>query len=149
MKQAVPDSRAIDVRSPDEEKYASREWRHGGADRATSDGGVTIRHDRRAGQRKKREHSSLLLSSRAVSLVRRAFGVVTRATHDFLFKARRVSATLDLLSIDLKTRTARSSRANARSPMILRMGRCVSSPLVGPIRSLPMTSLLNRRSTCG
>jgi serine phosphatase RsbU (regulator of sigma subunit) len=48
-------------------------------------------------------------------------GVVARATHDFLFAFRhgQVSATLDLLSVDLQTRSVVITR-NAQSPMLIR-----------------------------
>jgi serine phosphatase RsbU (regulator of sigma subunit) len=65
---------------------------------------------------------SLLLSSKAVSLLKEGVrdGVVARATHDFLFAFRhgQVSATFDVLSIDLKTRTVVVTR-NAEAPMLV------------------------------
>jgi serine phosphatase RsbU (regulator of sigma subunit) len=65
---------------------------------------------------------SLLLSSKAVGLIKEGVrdGSVARATHDHLFMYRhgRVSATLDLLSVDMKTRTVVITR-NAEAPMLL------------------------------
>ena len=65
---------------------------------------------------------SLLLSSKAVTLLKEGVrdGVVARATHDFLFAFRhgQVSATFDVLSIDLKTRTVVVTR-NAEAPMLV------------------------------
>jgi serine phosphatase RsbU (regulator of sigma subunit) len=66
---------------------------------------------------------SLLLSSKAVSLLKEGVrdGAVARATHDhlFLFRHGQVSATLDILSVDMRTRTVVITR-NAESPMLLR-----------------------------
>jgi serine phosphatase RsbU (regulator of sigma subunit) len=65
---------------------------------------------------------SLLLSSKAVGLLKEGVrdGAVARATHDhlFMFRHGKVSATLDLLSVDLKTRTVVVTR-NADAPMLL------------------------------
>ncbi len=63
-------------------------------------------------------------------------GVVARATHDYLFAFRhgQVSATLDLLSIDLKTRTIVITR-NAESPMLQRVN---GMNQVVPVRSSPI-----------
>lgn len=65
---------------------------------------------------------SLLLSSKAVALLKEGVrdGAVARATHDhlFMFRHGQVSATLDLLSVDLKTRTVVVTR-NADSPMVI------------------------------
>ena len=65
---------------------------------------------------------SLLLSSKAVTLLKEGVrdGVVARATHDFLFAFRhgQVSATFDVLSIDLKTRTVVVTR-NAEAAMLV------------------------------
>lgn len=65
---------------------------------------------------------SLLLSSKAVGLIKEGVrdGSVARATHDHLFMYRhgRVSATLDLLSVDMHTRTVVVTR-NAESPMLI------------------------------
>jgi len=65
---------------------------------------------------------SLLLSSKAVSLLKEGVrdGAVARATHDHLFMYRhgQVSATLDLLSVDLRTRTVVITR-NAEAPMLV------------------------------
>jgi serine phosphatase RsbU (regulator of sigma subunit) len=65
---------------------------------------------------------SLLLSSKAVGLIKEGVrdGSVARATHDHLFSFRhgRVSATFDLLSVDMQTRTVVITR-NADAPMLL------------------------------
>ena len=66
---------------------------------------------------------SMLVSSKAVTLLKEGVrdGVVARATHDFLFAFRhgQVSATFDLLSIDLKTRTVVITRNAADAPMLV------------------------------
>lgn len=65
---------------------------------------------------------SLLLSSKAVGLIKDGVrdGSVARATHDHLFMYRhgRVSATFDMLSVDMQTRTVVITR-NADAPMVL------------------------------
>ncbi len=65
---------------------------------------------------------SLLLSSKAVGLIKEGVrdGSVARATHDHLFMYRhgRVSATFDMLSVDMQTRTVVVTR-NADAPMLL------------------------------
>lgn len=118
----MPDSLVIDVGVAKTEKYASRESGDTVELIERPSGGVTIVMIDGQGSGKAAKTLSLLLSSRAVSLVKEGVrdGVVARATHDFLFAFRhgQVSATLDLLSIDLKTRTIVITR-NAEAPMIL------------------------------
>lgn len=68
---------------------------------------------------------SLLLSARAVSLIKDGVrdGAVARAVHDHLFAFRngQVSATLDIVSVDLRSRTALVTR-NASTPLIIGRG---------------------------
>lgn len=71
---------------------------------------------------------SLLVAGRAVSLLNEGVrdGAAARATHDFLFASRsgRVSAALDIVSVDLSSRTVLFTR-NSEVPMLLvRDGRC-------------------------
>jgi serine phosphatase RsbU (regulator of sigma subunit) len=65
---------------------------------------------------------SLLITAKAVSLLKEGVrdGAVARAVHDYLFAYRhgRVSATLDVLSVDLTTQTVVITR-NAETPMIV------------------------------
>ncbi len=81
---------------------------------------------------------SLLLSSKAVGLIKEGVrdGAVARATHDHLFMYRhgRVSATFDMLSVDMQTRTVVVTR-NADAPMLLGEGAAFRSVAVdsGPI----------------
>src|SRR5690606_15818810 len=78
---------------------------------------------------------SLLLSAKAVGLIKDGVrdGAVARATHDFLFAFRhgQVSATLDIVSVDLHSREVVITR-NADSPMLLRKE--------GEISVVPMAS---------
>jgi serine phosphatase RsbU (regulator of sigma subunit) len=65
---------------------------------------------------------SLLVAGRAVSLLNEGVrdGAAARATHDFLFALRdgRVSAALDIVSVDLSTRSVLFTR-NSEVPMVL------------------------------
>jgi serine phosphatase RsbU (regulator of sigma subunit) len=66
---------------------------------------------------------SLLLTSKAVALLKEGVrdGAVARAVHDVLFAYRqgKVSASLDILSVDLKTKSVLATR-NAETPLIVR-----------------------------
>ena len=68
---------------------------------------------------------SLLVSAKAVALLKDGArdGAVARVVHDYLhtFRQGRVSATLEILSVDLVTRTVVSSR-NSATPLLLRQG---------------------------
>ena len=65
---------------------------------------------------------SLLVSAKAVSLLKDGArdGTVARAVHDYLhaFRHGRVSATLDILSVDLVSKTVVSAR-NSETPLLL------------------------------
>jgi serine phosphatase RsbU (regulator of sigma subunit) len=134
----VPESLIIDVGVAKTEKYASRESGDTVELVERPSGGFTIAMIDGQGSGRAAKTLSLLLSSKAVALVKEGVrdGVVARATHDFLFAFRhgQVSATLDLLSIDLKTRTIVVTR-NAESPMVLGNAGQVSvmPALSGPI----------------
>lgn len=134
----MPASLVIDVGVAKTEKYASRESGDTVELVERPSGGVSIVMIDGQGSGKAAKTLSLLLSSKAVSLVKEGVrdGVVARATHDFLFAFRhgQVSATLDLLSIDLKTRTIVITR-NAEAPMILQAEGCVE---VLPAQSGPI-----------
>ena len=81
---------------------------------------------------------SMLLTSKAVALLKEGVrdGAVARAVHDSLFAFRngKVSAALDILSVDLKTGSVAITR-NAETPMTLCIhGEWQSSPATsGPI----------------
>jgi len=68
---------------------------------------------------------SLLVSAKAVALLKDGArdGAVARVVHDYLhtFRQGRVSATLEILSVDLVTRTVVSSR-NSATPILIRQG---------------------------
>lgn len=134
----MPESLVIDVGVAKTEKYASRESGDTVELVERPSGGFTIVMIDGQGSGRAAKTLSLLLSSKAVSLVKEGVrdGVVARATHDYLFAFRhgQVSATLDVLSIDLKTRTTVITR-NAESPMLLGFGGAVEvlPALSGPI----------------
>jgi serine phosphatase RsbU (regulator of sigma subunit) len=134
----VVESLIIDVGVTKTEKYASRESGDTVELVERPSGGFTVVSIDGQGSGKAAKTLSLLLSSKAVALVKEGVrdGVVARATHDYLFAFRhgQVSATLDLLSIDLKTRTIVITR-NAESPLLVRAGGVVQAmpALSGPI----------------
>ena len=134
----MAESLVIDVGVAKTEKYASRESGDTVELIERPSGGFTVVAIDGQGSGKAAKTLSLLLSSKAVALVKEGVrdGVVARATHDYLFAFRhgQVSATLDLLSIDLKTRTIVITR-NAESPLLVRSGgeTQVMPALSGPI----------------
>lgn len=73
---------------------------------------------------------SSLLAARAVSLIKDGVrdGAVARAVHDHLFAFRhgQVSATLDILSVDFRSRSALVTR-NAAAPLVISRGGVVES----------------------
>lgn len=134
----MSESLIIDVGVAKTEKYASRESGDTVELVERPSGGFTVVVLDGQGTGKAAKTLSLLLSSKAVALVKEGVrdGVVARATHDYLFAFRhgQVSATLDLLSIDLKTRTIVITR-NAESPLLVRHGGEIRTmeALSGPI----------------
>lgn len=120
----MSNSLIIDVAVAKTEKYASRESGDTVEMVERPGGGFTIVMIDGQGSGRSAKTLSLLLSSKAVALVKEGVrdGVVARATHDYLFAFRhgQVSATLDLLSIDLKTRSIVITR-NAETPMLQRI----------------------------
>lgn len=128
----------IDVAIAKTEKYASRESGDTVELIERPSGGFTIVMIDGQGSGRAAKTLSLLLSSKAVALVKEGVrdGVVARATHDYLFAFRhgQVSATLDLLSLDLKTSTIVITR-NAEAPMLLldEQGARAVETTAGPI----------------
>lgn len=120
--QGVPRALTIDVGFAKTEKYASRESGDTVELVERPGGGFSIVMIDGQGSGKAAKTLSLLLSSKAVGLIKEGVrdGAVARATHDHLFAFRhgRVSATLDMLSVDMKTRSIVVSR-NADSPMLI------------------------------
>ena len=112
----------IDIGLAKTEKYASRESGDTVELVERPGGGFSVVMIDGQGSGKAAKTLSLLLSSKAVGLIKEGVrdGVVARATHDHLFAFRhgQVSATLDLVSVDLKTRTIVVTR-NADSPLLL------------------------------
>lgn len=134
----MSESCLIDVAIAKTEKYASRESGDTVELIERPGGGFSIVMIDGQGSGRAAKTLSLLLSSKAVALVKEGVrdGVVARATHDYLFAFRhgQVSATLDLLSLDLKTSTVVITR-NAESPMLLfdDQGARVLDTSAGPI----------------
>jgi serine phosphatase RsbU (regulator of sigma subunit) len=128
----------IDVAIAKSEKYASRESGDTVELVERPSGGFSVVMIDGQGSGRAAKTLSLLLSSKAVALLKEGVrdGVVARATHDYLFAFRhgQVSATLDLLSVDLKTRSVVVTR-NAQSPMLVRDG---SGCRVEPVSSAPI-----------
>lgn len=104
------------------EKYASRDSGDTVEIVERPGGGFSVVMIDGQGSGKAAKTLSLLLSSKAVGLIKEGVrdGAVARATHDHLFMYRhgQVSATFDLLSVDLRTRTVVVTR-NADAPMLL------------------------------
>lgn len=125
----------IDVAVSKTHKYASRESGDTVELVERPGGGVSMVMIDGQGSGKAAKTLSLMLSSRAVGLIKDGVrdGAVARATHDFLFAFRhgQVSATLDIVSVDLQTKEVVITR-NADSPMLLRKD--------GEITVVPMNS---------
>ena len=134
----MPATVTVDIGLAKTEKYASRESGDTVELVERPSGGFSVVMIDGQGSGKAAKTLSLLLSSKAVSLIKEGVrdGVVARATHDHLFAFRhgQVSATLDLLSVDLKTRTVVVTR-NAETPMLLVNG---GAPCVVPADSGPI-----------
>lgn len=125
----------VDVGFAKTEKYASRESGDTVEFVERPGGGFSLVMIDGQGSGRAAKTLSLLLSAKAVGLIKDGVrdGAVARATHDHLFAFRhgQVSATFDLLSVDMKTKTIVVTR-NAESPMLLRQG--------GECRVIPVTS---------
>jgi serine phosphatase RsbU (regulator of sigma subunit) len=137
----------IDVGFAKTEKYASRESGDTVELVERPNGGFSIVMIDGQGSGKAAKTLSLLLSSKAVGLIKEGVrdGAVARATHDHLYAFRhgRVSATFDLLSVDMSTRTIVVSR-NAEAPMLL----CdEDGHQVVPVDSGPIGRYLRTRPT--
>jgi serine phosphatase RsbU (regulator of sigma subunit) len=104
------------------EKYASRDSGDTVEIVERPGGGFSVVMIDGQGSGKAAKTLSLLLSSKAVGLIKDGVrdGAVARATHDHLFMYRhgKVSATLDVLSVDMRTRSVVVTR-NADAPMLL------------------------------
>ena len=119
-------------------KYASRESGDTAELVERPGGGLSIVVVDAQGSGQAAKAISSLLSARAVGLIKEGVrdGVVARAVHDQLFTYRhgQVSATLDLVSVDLRTKTVLVTR-NADTPLLIGRGGtfeiapCAAEPL--------------------
>lgn len=119
---AVAQPLTLDLGLAKTEKYASRDSGDTVELVERPGGGFSVVMIDGQGSGKAAKTLSLLLSSKAVALLKEGVrdGVVARATHDhlFMFRHGQVSATLDLLSVDMKTRSVVVTR-NAEAPMLV------------------------------
>lgn len=113
----------VDVGFAKTEKYASRESGDTVELVERPGGGFSLVMIDGQGSGRAAKTLSLLLSAKAVGLIKDGVrdGAVARATHDHLFAFRhgQVSATFDMLSVDMKTKTIVVTR-NAEAPMLIR-----------------------------
>jgi serine phosphatase RsbU (regulator of sigma subunit) len=118
----VAEPLVLDLGLAKTEKYASRDSGDTVEIVERPGGGFSVVMIDGQGSGKAAKTLSLLLSSKAVGLIKEGVrdGSVARATHDHLFMYRhgRVSATFDMLSVDMQTRTVVITR-NADAPMLL------------------------------
>ncbi|MEA2583078.1 MAG: hypothetical protein QOF33_1163 [Thermomicrobiales bacterium] len=126
---------AIDVAIAKTNKYASRDSGDTAEVVERPGGGVSVVVVDGQGSGPAAKTLSMLLSSKAVSLLKEGVrdGAVARAVHDSLFAFRhgKVSASLDIVSVDLRTKTVVATR-NAQTPLIFYRD--------GVVESLPSTS---------
>jgi serine phosphatase RsbU (regulator of sigma subunit) len=128
----------IDLAIAKTNKYASRESGDTAELVERPAGGLSVVMADGQGSGKAAKSLSLLVTSKAVSLIKEGVrdGAVARGVHDYLFAYRhgQVSATLDILSVDLRSGTLVVTR-NAAAPMLLaRGGRFEAVPgCSGPI----------------
>src|SRR5215218_5432049 len=129
---------AIDVAIAKTNKYASRDSGDSAEVIERPGGGLSVVVVDGQGSGSAAKTLSMMLSSKAVSLLKEGVrdGAVARAVHDSLFAFRhsKVSASFDIVSVDLRTKTVIATR-NAQTPVIVyREGQ--ASPLAtnsGPI----------------
>lgn len=113
---------AIDLAVCKTNKYASRESGDTAEIVERPGGGFSVVSVDGQGSGGAAKSLSLLITSKVVALLKEGVrdGAVARAAHDHLFAYRhgRVSATLDILSVDLRTRTVLATR-NSVMPMVV------------------------------
>jgi serine phosphatase RsbU (regulator of sigma subunit) len=113
---------AIEVAIAKTNKYASRDSGDTAEVVERPGGGLSVVVVDGQGSGAAAKTLSMLLTSKAVSLLKEGVrdGAVARAVHDSLFAFRhgKVSASFDIVSVDLRTRTIIATR-NALTPMIV------------------------------
>ena len=116
---------AVEIAIAKTNKYASRESGDTAELVERPAGGLSVVMADGQGSGRAAKSLSLLVTSKAVSLLKEGVrdGAVARGVHDYLFAYRhgQVSATLDILSVDLRTGTVVVTR-NATTPMLLGRG---------------------------
>lgn len=134
----------VDLAIAKTNKYASRESGDTAELVERPGGGVSVVLVDGQGSGRAAKALSLLVTSKAVGLIKDGVrdGVVARAVHDFVFAYRhgQVSATLEILSIDLRSETLVVTR-NAATPMTVRRGSRYETlgSDAGPIGLYPLT----------
>lgn len=135
---------AIDLAIAKTNKYASRESGDTAEMVERPGGGLSVVLVDGQGSGKAAKTLSLLITSRAVALIKDGVrdGAVARAVHDFIFAYRhgQVSATLEIVSVDLRSETLVVTR-NAATPWILGQGGRYETMRdgSGPIGLYPLT----------
>lgn len=130
--------RSIDVAVAKTHKYASRDSGDTAEMVERPTGGLSVVLVDGQGSGAAAKSLSMMISSKAISLLKEGVrdGAVARGTHDFMHAYRhgRVSATLDMLSVDLATSTILVTR-NSDVPYLVRQDGCLkcSEPGPGPI----------------
>lgn len=134
----------VDLAIAKTNKYASRESGDTAELVERPGGGVSVVLVDGQGSGKAAKTLSLLVTSKAVALLKDGVrdGAVARAVHDFVFAFRhgQVSATLEILSIDLRSETVVVTRNSAAPLTLCRDGRYETvRGEAGPIGLYPMT----------
>jgi serine phosphatase RsbU (regulator of sigma subunit) len=129
---------AVEIAIAKTNKYASRESGDTAELVERPAGGLSVVMADGQGSGRAAKSLSLLVTSKAVSLLKEGVrdGAVARGVHDYLFAYRhgQVSATLDILSVDLRTGTVVVTRNAATSMTVGRGGRYELVPgCSGPI----------------
>ncbi len=125
-------------------KYASRESGDTAEVVERPGGGISVVVADGQGSGRAAKSLSLLVTSKAVAMLKEGVrdGAVARAVHDHLFAYRhgQVSATLDILSVDLKAETVLVTR-NAATPLLIDHGGGFEAEAgdAGPIGLYPLT----------
>ncbi len=114
---------SIEIAVAKTHKYASRDSGDTAETAERPTGGVSIVLVDGQGSGHAAKSLSMMVSSKAVSLLKEGVrdGAIARATHDFLHAYRhgRVSATLDIVSVDLASKTILVTR-NSATPYLVR-----------------------------